>query len=131
MVGDLVSECLGIRRLLDGPAGDLLEWLCVRFQVENLKVLARRGMAAGAPWDEVQAHLLPLPGDLAVKSQTLVSAESIAAFAALVPHHTLRKAVEAVQEVFRNQPQAFFIEAALDQAYLAESFVRTSAARRR
>jgi len=126
MVGDLVSECLWLRRLLDGPAGDLLEWVGVRFQVENLKVLAR-GMAAGAPWDEVQAHLLSLPGDLAVKAQALASAESIAAFAALVPHPALRKAVQAIQDVFRSQPQAFFIEAALDQAYLAESLTRTAA----
>jgi len=44
-----------------------------------------------------------------------------------VPHPALRKAVQAIQDVFRSQPQAFFIEAALDQAYLAESLTRTAA----
>ena len=126
MVGDLVSECLWLRRLLEGPTGDLLEWVGVRFQMENLKVLAR-GMAAGARWDEVQPYLMPLPGDLAVEAQALASAESVEAFAALVPRPSLQRAVEAVRDVFRSQPQAFFIEAALDQAYFVELLARTAA----
>ena len=126
LVGDLVSECLRLRRLLEGPTGDLLEWVGVRFQMENLKVLAR-GMAAGARWDEVQPYLVPLPGDLAVDAQALASAESVEAFAALVPHPLLQRAVQAVCDVFRSQPQAFFIEAALDQAYFVELLARTAA----
>jgi len=126
LVGDLVSEFLGLRRLLEGPTGDLLEWIGVRFQVENLKVLAR-GMAAGARWDEVQPYLMPLPGDLAVDAPALASAESVEAFAALVPHPLLQRAVEAVRDVFRSQPQAFFIEAALDQGFFLELLARTAA----
>jgi vacuolar-type H+-ATPase subunit C/Vma6 len=62
-----------------------------------------------------------------VDAHALASAESVEAFAALVPHPSLQRAVQAVCDVFRSQPQAFFIEAALDQGYFLELLARTAA----
>jgi len=70
MVLDRANEILELALRLDGPGGELIAWMAVRFQVENLKVLAR-GLSAHTPASEVEAHLVPLPGDLAVDARSV------------------------------------------------------------
>ena len=84
MIADLARELYEIARWLEGPAGNLVEWLAARSFVENLKVLAR-GFVTRTPEAEVLAHLVSVPGQPALDSRALLRAESVEAFAELIP----------------------------------------------
>jgi vacuolar-type H+-ATPase subunit C/Vma6 len=126
LVMNFVDELQKIGRQVDGPAGDLMDWLAVRLEVENLKVLAR-GFSTHAAYDVIKAHLLPLAGELAVDGPALAAAESLEAFAALVPHKALRGALQDVLNLYRTHARSFFIEAALDHGYFTELLARVAA----
>jgi len=126
LVIDLVSELQKLGRQTEGPAGDLMDWLAVRIQVENLKVLAR-AFSTHTPYDQVRPHLVPLAGDLAVDGPALAAADSLEAFTALVPQKPLRAALTDVLALYRTQPRPFYIEAALDRGYFTELLARVAA----
>lgn len=123
MVAGLLHE---LGRLAGGTEEDcraLLPWLRIRFQVENLKVLAR-GRSTGTSLESLQRHLIPLPRDLALDVPKLVAAESTSAFFEQIPNPVLCKRLHAVDEICRTQPGTFHLEAALDNAYLGEMAFR-------
>jgi V/A-type H+-transporting ATPase subunit C len=120
------DELLWLARRLEGPPADLLDWLAARFHVENLKVLVR-GFVSRLPAAEVQAHLVPLPGDQAADVQAMASADSAEALAATVRPATLRQAMLEALRLFHARPRAFFLETALDRAYLEELAARADA----
>ena len=120
------EEIADAARQVPGAAGRLISWLAVRYQVENLKVLAR-GFATRRPVGELERYLVPVDTEFALDARALASAGSPEAFAALVPSRPLRKNVEAVLDAYRALPRAFFLEAAMDRGYLAELLVRSSA----
>jgi vacuolar-type H+-ATPase subunit C/Vma6 len=126
LVVDRVNELLDLARQLDGPAGELFDWMAVRTQVENLKVLAR-GVAGRLALSEIEAHLVPLPGHLAMDVRPLASSATVETLAYLVPRGPLQAAVQEGLAVFRTHPRAFFIEAALDRGYFAELLARVEA----
>lgn len=126
LVEEQVRELALLAPKIGGASGRLLEWLLVRFQMENLKVLAR-GLARGMSLAEIQPHLVPLPHDLALASEALASAGSIEAFAALVPDAVLKDGVLAAADLYKANPRPFFIESGLDQAYLGELLSRARA----
>ena len=76
LVADLVRELTDIAHQTDGAVNDLLAWLCVRFQVENLKVLARGFATKSAP-EDVRAHLISLPGVADLDVAAFVRAPSL------------------------------------------------------
>ena len=122
LVQDVLKELEWLVRLTP-TAHSLFDWMRTRFQVENLKVLAR-GFAAGARFETLAPHLLPLPKDLAVDAPALAAADSIEAFASLVRSTPLWRGIQAIFEVYHNYPRSFFIEAALDRSYFIELLVR-------
>jgi vacuolar-type H+-ATPase subunit C/Vma6 len=126
MIADLARELYEIARWLEGPAGNLVEWLAARSFVENLKVLAR-GFVTRTPEAEVLAHLVSVPGQPALDSRALLRAESVEAFAELIPLKPLRHAVRQAAEAFHANPHAFFIESALDRGYFLELLARLEA----
>ena len=126
LVSDLVAELQNIARQTEGPAADLMDWLAVRLQVENLKVLAR-SFSTHTPYDQAKPHLVPLEGDLAVDGPGLAAADSLEAFLALVPAKPLRAALHDVLALYRSQLRPFFIEAALDSGYFLELLARVAA----
>jgi len=99
LVQDLVRELAGFRGHAGGAGSRLIEWMLVRFQVENLKVLAR-GFATRASLDDFAAH---------------------------VPRGPLRKGFLQAAAIYRDQPRPFFLEAALDRAWFAELLARAGA----
>jgi vacuolar-type H+-ATPase subunit C/Vma6 len=126
LVVDRALEILEIARKLDGPAGEFLGWLAVRFQVENLKVLAR-GLAAGTPWSEVQAHLVPLPGNLAVDARAMASEATVETLAGVIQQKPLAGALVAALPLYQAYPRAYVLESALDRGYFVELLVRAGA----
>jgi vacuolar-type H+-ATPase subunit C/Vma6 len=126
MVLEHIRELEGIARMLDGPAGHFVDWLCSRFQMENLKVLAR-AFVSGAALDDIRDYFIPLEGDLAVDERAFAAADSIEAFVRLIRSKPLRDSVIAILEIYRSQPKPFFIEAALDHGYFTELLARAAA----
>jgi len=123
MVLDFLNE---LNRLSGGVAEDrraLLPWLRVRFQVEDLKVLAR-GRSTHTRLEVLRRHLISLPDDLALDAAKFVAAESIDTFFAQIPNPVLCKRLQAVDETCRTLPETFFAEAALDNAYFSELIFR-------
>jgi V/A-type H+-transporting ATPase subunit C len=122
-VEDLLSELSHSSRYLDEAGGELLAWLSVRFQVENMKVLLR-GFLDHAPLEAVQEHLVSLPHDLALDVNALLAAETLERFADRLPREMPRKALRAALGTYRGQVRPFFFEAALDQGYFQELLAR-------
>ncbi|MBE3069809.1 MAG: V-type ATPase subunit, partial [Planctomycetes bacterium] len=123
LVAGLLRELGRIASQAAGASGDLLDWLRVRFQVEDLKVLVR-GFAAHLAPDELQPHLIGLPEDLALDAEALAAAESIEAFAAAVPQGPLRDGLARAVPLYNRLPRPFFPEAGLDCGYLGELVAR-------
>jgi len=126
LILDQVEELAEIASRLLGAAGRYLDWLGVRFQMENLKVLVR-GLAGGMALENLRPHLVLLPDDLALPVEALASAGSLEAFAALVPHEPLREGLRRGGDLFARRPKAFFLEAGLDAGFLEELLSRTRA----
>jgi vacuolar-type H+-ATPase subunit C/Vma6 len=119
LVLDLVRELASLAARIGGASADLLDWLCVRFQMENLKVFAR-GLARGLAVEDLRPYLVPMPENLALPVEALAAAESLEAFTALVPQKPLRSGLGLAAPLYKEQPRAFFIEAGLDCGYLGE-----------
>jgi vacuolar-type H+-ATPase subunit C/Vma6 len=126
MVAATLDELMALTAHLEGAGARLLEWLCVRHQVENLKVLAR-AFATRTLMEDVRDYLVPLPAALAADGRALVTAESPEAFADLLPQEPLRRAVAQALDLYRAQPRPFFLEVALDRGYFVELLVRIDA----
>ena len=126
LILDRATELLELGKKLEGPAAGLLGWMAVRFQVENLKVLAR-GLASHTPPSEVQGHLVPLPGDLAVDARALAAGAAVETLVEVIKQPALRDAVVAALPLVRAHPRSFFLEAALDRGYFTELLARAEA----
>lgn len=121
---DLIREISGFLRHLEGAGGDLLAWMLIRFQVENMKVLLRRFIHR-TPLEAPEEHLLSLPHDLALDVQALAAAVSLEEFTELLPLGTPRKSLRNALGIYHDQPRPFFLEAALDRGYFEELLART------
>lgn len=120
---DLVQEFSFCLRHLDGAGNELVSWMQLRFQIENLKVLLR-GFLNHTAFDAVQEHLVPLPRELALDAQSLLDAETLDDFARRLPAGWPRKQFQATVTIQRDEPQAFFLEAALGAGYFQELLLR-------
>jgi vacuolar-type H+-ATPase subunit C/Vma6 len=115
-VFELTRELSGFFAHLSGPGANLLNWILVRFQVENLKVLIRVFLTK-SPIANPQKYLVPLPKQLVLDVQGLAAAESLDDFVPLVPKGLLRESLEETLDIYRDHPRPFFFEAALDHGY--------------
>lgn len=122
-VGDLVAELSGLRDSLSGAGERLLNWMLVRFQVENLKVLFR-GFAAQAAQEPVKQHLFPLPKELALNVEALTGDGSLAELVKRLPDGPLQRSVKELVGGASEPPRPFFLEAALDRGYFRELLAR-------
>jgi vacuolar-type H+-ATPase subunit C/Vma6 len=124
LVQELLHEISRFRAHLAGAGVGLFEWIPVRFQVENLKVLIRACITK-TPFQNLNAHLISLPGSLALKAETLATAGSTADFATLLRRGPIRKSLEEAIAVLEENPAPFFLEAAFDRGYFRELLSRT------
>lgn len=116
---DLLLELSHSPRYLDAVGSDLLAWMLVRFQVENIKVLLR-GFTDHTPLEEVREHLVSLPEALVLEAPALLAAETLERFVDRLPMGMPRKALRAALGTYRDLPRPFFLEAALDRGYFQE-----------
>lgn len=116
-VQDLIDELSGLIALLSGAGARLLYWLLVRFQVENLKVVLRIRLSK-SPQEDINRHLVALPGRMALDVPGLSSAESLDDLIRLLPRGLLRESLERAVERYGEQTRPFFFEAVLDREYL-------------
>jgi vacuolar-type H+-ATPase subunit C/Vma6 len=124
-VEKLVTECAGLRPHLCQHEIDWFNWLLLRFQLENVKLLLR-GQRAKASAEETIPHLILLPDELELDSERLLQTESLEGFIGALPKGHLR---DLVRKAFRGQevqPETFFREAALDRTYFEELLLRTA-----
>ena len=125
LVRDLATELGALASYLGGPAGALLRWLRTRFEVENLKVLAR-GFAGGLAGDAVRPHLIALPDAPAPDPEPFVRAGDFETFVSLVPEGPLRDGAARSADLYAAHPRSFALEAGLDCGYLAELLDRAA-----
>ena len=123
LLQDLVREFSFCLRHLDGAGRQLVGWMQARFQIENLKVLLR-GLLNHTPFEVMQEHLVPLPRELTLDAQALLDAETLDSFIQHLPAGWPLKQFQAAVAAQRDEPQAFFLEAALDAEYFQELLVR-------
>ena len=126
LVLDQVEEISTIASKIGGSSGRFLDWLRMRFRVENVKVLVR-GFSSGMALRDLQPHLVPLPDDLALNPEVLAGAGTIEAFAAVLDPEPLRAGLERAVEPYNKRPRPFFPEAGLDHGYLTELLARARA----
>jgi vacuolar-type H+-ATPase subunit C/Vma6 len=112
-----------LARLADGiggAGGACLAWQRVRFQIENLKVLAR-GFMNQLALEAVTPHLVELPGELALDLAPLTGVpggEPLTRLLSIVPEGPLREGVREAGIDGREKAPVFRIETALDHTYL-------------
>lgn len=125
-VQHLIRELSGLRAGMTGAERRLLDWLLVRFQVENFKVLLR-ARTAGIPLVQCQPHLVELPKELALEAAALMAADSLNVFVQQMPRGRLRQSLEEAPVAGRESSPQFFREARLDRAYFQELLARAGA----
>lgn len=123
LVRELIDEISAFLTHLSGTEARLLEWILVRFQVENLKVVLR-GRSTGKPIEE---HLMPLYGTQAIDVQALTAAASLEEFATLIPQEAIGKKFLQLAAPLGDQSPPLFLEAALDSAYFAQLIAKVHA----
>lgn len=121
-----LGELTEFAEQLPGSASRLIQWLRVRFQMENLKVLARV-FATRRSLEAARDHLVTLPADLELDAAALAAADSVESFAAAVPQPLLRQGLKRAAEIFAESPKSIVLEAALDRAYFSELLCRSRA----
>ncbi len=130
---DLVWELSGFLKHLKGPGAELVAWMLVRFQVENIKVLLRglmRRKLSGQPQTSSEPYLLVLPPELALDMSALAATDSLEAFIERLPAGAPRKSLQKALGVYHEQARPFFLEGALDQGYFEEFLARAELVRR-
>jgi V/A-type H+/Na+-transporting ATPase subunit C len=123
LIESLAHEMMDLARWSPGNAGRVMDWYYLRFQLENLKLLAR-GFVTRTPVEQIEPYLVPFPGVSAADAKSLVSAENLESFTALIKNRTLRMGIDRAAESYRLYPRSFVIEAAMDRAYYKELLTR-------
>jgi V/A-type H+/Na+-transporting ATPase subunit C len=122
----LAGEVAAIAARLSSAGAELIRWLAVRLQVENLKVVLR-GLVTNRPPETQLPHLLALPRKYAIDAETIKAVKSIDDFVSCVPRGPLRRSVAAAIELYGKDNRPFFFESALDRDYFVELLARTGA----
>lgn len=116
LIHELIAELSGFCDYLSDSGASLVNWIIVRFQTENLKVLVRASLTK-VPFDEVSEYIVTLPEELTLDTPRLAGAESPEDFIRAVPKGIVRDILEDTLTVYRDHPRPFFLEAALDRGY--------------
>jgi vacuolar-type H+-ATPase subunit C/Vma6 len=123
LILQLVEELADFTNQLRGAGAALTEWMRVRFQIENLKVLAR-AFATGRSLDSARSYLVPLPDDLSLDIDALAAADSVELFAAAAPAGRLRQSLVEAAAAYAEAPSPIVLEFALDRGYYCELIKR-------
>ncbi len=125
LVHELAHEVSGFTPHLAGPRAQLLDWILVRFRLQNIKVLIRAHITK-IPVYEVQKHLVPLPEEPAPGTYIPATTDPLSVFTRLLPKEKLRKDFEKTLVTYSDNLRPFFLEAALDSGYFSELLARVN-----
>jgi vacuolar-type H+-ATPase subunit C/Vma6 len=115
LLADQIRELDRISRHLSGRVLQLVRWLLVHYELENLKV-ALRAYVSKKTVAEAEAVTAPVPAWLALPMSRLFDAPDLRRFAAQVPVEEFREAMLQAIEADKA-PDSPTIETALDAAY--------------
>lgn len=115
----LAQDVASIAPQLGRSAADLLHWMLVRFQVEDLK-LCLRALLAGSPLASARPYGVVLSTAGIPDSVPSAMAEAVEGLVGRVPAGPLRRSLRSAVNGVDERPRPFFVEAAMDQAYLAK-----------
>jgi vacuolar-type H+-ATPase subunit C/Vma6 len=116
---ELVFELAGLLKNLEKAGAELVGWILVRFQIENVKVLLRAFLRR-TPLEGLEEFLVALPRDLAVDASKVLAAKSLDEFADRLPAGPPRQNLKNALAFEHEQKQLFLLEGALDCGYFQE-----------
>lgn len=119
LVEDLVRELSLIKAQLARAQAHLIEWMPVRFEAENLKVLLRASITKLNP-ESAAAHLVAVPGFKSRQVHALAVAGSVGEFLHLLEAGPIRRSLEKAVHEYGEDARPFYFEAAIDRGYLTE-----------
>ena len=119
LVHRLALELSGMLNHLTGPGAGLVNWVLLKYQAENLKVLLRFCLTKTST-ENLQQYIVPLPDELALDNEGLASAESLGDFIRLIPRGLFRESLEEAAGTYGDNAKPFFFETTLDHCYLKE-----------
>ncbi len=114
LVQEVADELLELTSLLNGAGAELMLWLMVRFQIENIKVLLRN-LQVRAKMSE--GSLIRLPKSLALDTSRLLAADSLEQFVTRLPSGAVRKTLSKALATYPDEQRPFFLEGILDCGY--------------
>lgn len=120
---DLFREISSCRCLMPGRGADLLNWMLVRFQVENIKILLR-ALVRKIQLEGPEEFLFAIPEELRLDELRLRNARSVADFAAALPRGSPRDSLLRELPTLSGSPNLLVLEAALDRGYFEELLMR-------
>ncbi len=126
LVEDLVRELSLIKAQLSHTQAHLVEWMPVRFEAENLKVLLRASITKVNP-EDAAAHLVAVPGFKSAQVHALAVAGSVMDFLHLLETGPIRRSLDKAVREHGEDARPFFFEAAIDRGYLTELVARYKA----
>ena len=126
LVARHIADLLKVAPLLDGARGELYDWLLVRYQMENLKVVLRF-WAAGEPVGQLARHLVEVPGLPSLPVAELAEVGDLADFIGLVPEPVFARGLSRGLAYWQAEGRTFFAETGLDAAYFQELIRRHAA----
>jgi vacuolar-type H+-ATPase subunit C/Vma6 len=115
LLADQVRDLDKISRHLSGRVFQLVQWLLVHFELENLKVVLRAYVSKKTV-AETEPVMAPVPAWLALPIRRLFDAPDLRRFAAQVPVEEFREALLQTIKADKT-PDSAAIETALDAAY--------------
>ena len=125
LVQALATEILSLTQHLSGEESDWVGWAGIRFHLENLKVLVRATLS-GQPPESTLTHWLDLPGGITLDSAKALAAHPLDSLAARYSNTPLGQSLKKAVAAYRDPPNAFLVEAALDHDYFQELLGRTN-----
>lgn len=120
----LIDEFARFPSFAAGTEARLLEWLLVKFQARNLKLLIRACMTK-LPVEGLKEHLFVLPKESGLNIENMMGAESPEEIARLLPRGPLRENLDSALRVHAKDNRPFYLETALDRGYFHELLART------
>ncbi len=118
LIASCVAELAHFLRYLSGAYESLYVALLGRYAVDNLKVLLR---LLGREDAEAQAErlLTPLPAELFLPVESLMSADGVGEFVGRIPLREVRDAALAAMPLYEETGQGALLEMALDRGHWA------------
>lgn len=119
LIEELIGEISLMTLNLDQARLRLVEWMPVRFEAENLKVLLRSSITKVNP-EEAAEHLVHVPGMRPVEVHALAIAGSVTDFLHALREGPIKKSLKNAVGEYGEDARPFFFEAAIDRGYLVE-----------